>query len=61
LRDIHETCKGLIESLEEFTIRHIRRHANSEADRLANAAMDRAQGLKARVSGGAMLPVAAEV
>jgi probable phosphoglycerate mutase len=61
LREIHESCKTLIESLEEFTIHHIRRHANSEADRLANAAMDRAQGLKARVSGGAMLPVAAEV
>ena len=43
LRTIHEMCKDLIRPLEEFTILHIRRQANSEADRLANAAMDRAR------------------
>ena len=61
LRDIHESCKALIESLEEFTIRHIRRHANSEADRLANAAMGRARHLKPTVGGVGMLPAAAEI
>ena len=55
LRAIHETCKDLIQSLEEFTIVHIRRQANSEADRLANAAMDRARKLKPRV-GAALVP-----
>ena len=60
LREIHEACKGLIQSLEEFTIRHIRRQANAEADRLANAAMDRARKLKPQVGVG-MLPAAAEI
>lgn len=55
LREIHEMCKELIQSLQEFTILHIRRQANSEADRLANAAMDRARKLKTRV-GAAMVP-----
>jgi ribonuclease HI len=48
-------CKELIHSLQEFTILHIRRQANSEADRLANAAMDRTRKLKSRV-GAAMVP-----
>ena len=60
LREIHELCKELIQSLEEFTILHIRRQANSEADRLANAAMDRAGKLKARV-GAVLVPATAEV
>lgn len=58
LRTIHEMCKDLIQSLEEFTILHIRRQANSEADRLANAAMDRARNLKSRVN-AAMVPAPA--
>lgn len=61
LREIHDSCKALIERLEEFTIRHIRRHANAEADRLANAAMDRARNLKPPVGGVTMLPAAAEI
>lgn len=55
LRAIHDNCKDLIHSLEEFTIMHIRRHANREADRLANAAMERARKVKPRV-GTAMVP-----
>lgn len=55
LREIHEMCKELIQALQEFSILHIRRQANSEADRLANAAMDRAHKLKSRV-GAAMVP-----
>ena len=58
LRSIHEMCKELIQSLDEFTIVHIRRQANSEADRLANEAMDRARKLKSQV-GTAMLPAPA--
>ena len=58
LRAIHEMCKSLIQSLEEFSILHIRRQANSEADRLANAAMDRSRKLKSRV-GAAILPTPA--
>jgi ribonuclease HI len=58
LRAIHEMCKELIQSLEEFTILHIRRQANGEADRLANEAMDRAGKLKSRVA-GAMVPAPA--
>jgi ribonuclease HI len=46
LRTIHEMCKDLIQSLEEFSILHIRRQANGDADRLANAAMDRARKVK---------------
>jgi ribonuclease HI len=58
LRSIHEMCKDLIQVLDEFTILHIRRQANSEADRLANAAMDRVRKLKSQV-GTVMLPAPA--
>jgi ribonuclease HI len=58
LRSIHEMCKELIQSLDEFTIMHIRRQANSEADRLANEAMDRTRKLKSQV-GTDMLPAPA--
>ena len=58
LRSIHEMCKDLIQVLDEFTILHIRRQANSEADRLANEAMDRARKLKSQV-GTVMLPAPA--
>ena len=43
LRQIYELCKGLIGSLEGFSITHIRRELNQEADRLANGAIERAQ------------------
>jgi ribonuclease HI len=42
LRRIHEICKRLISSLDHFAITHIRRESNSQADRLAKAAIDRA-------------------
>lgn len=58
LRSIHEMCKELIQSLDEFTIMHIRRQANSEADRLANEAMDRTRKVKSQV-GTDMLPAPA--
>ena len=58
LLSIHEMCKELIQSLDEFTIMHIRRQANSEADRLANEAMDRTRKVKSQV-GTDMLPAPA--
>lgn len=42
LRGICEFCKELISSFEHFTITHIRREHNADANRLANAAIDRA-------------------
>ncbi len=41
LRQIHQRCKDLIGLLEEFTISHIRRERNGEANRLVSAAMER--------------------
>ena len=43
LRQIYEVCTALIASLECFTITHIRRENNLEADRLANDAIERAK------------------
>jgi ribonuclease HI len=50
LREIYDDCKVLIESLQEFSIQHIRRADNIDADRLANAAMDRAANKRSRTS-----------
>jgi ribonuclease HI len=41
LRRIHEHCQDLIRGFEQFSIEHIRREQNY-ADRLAHAAMERA-------------------
>jgi len=41
LLPIYEEAKGLIKQLEAFQIRHVLRHLNKDADRLANEAMDR--------------------
>jgi ribonuclease HI len=43
LKPIHDLCQELIRALEHFTIIHIRRHYNAEANRLAHAAIERAQ------------------
>ena len=59
LREIYESCKSLIEAFDQFTIRHIRRADNREADRLANAAMDRATKMKSRLARPSLLPVPA--
>ena len=48
LRDLHARAKELIAQLEWFSIRHALREHNQEADRLANAAMDRGMGRVAR-------------
>jgi ribonuclease HI len=41
LRPLYEEAKRLSRRLKWFRIEHVRREQNSEADRLANEAMDR--------------------
>lgn len=50
LQDLHARAKQLINQMEWFSIDHALREHNQEADRLANAAMDKGMG---RVSVGA--------
>ena len=42
LLDIHNACKALIASFEQFAITHIRRQHNADADRLAKQAIHHA-------------------
>ncbi|MBV9573216.1 MAG: reverse transcriptase-like protein, partial [Acidobacteriales bacterium] len=44
LRDLHARAKELIAKLEWFSVSHVLRGKNEEADALANAAMDRGVG-----------------
>jgi ribonuclease HI len=44
LKDLHGRAKELIAQLEWFSIAHVLRGGNQEADQLANAAMDKATG-----------------
>jgi ribonuclease HI len=44
LRDLHARAKELIGQLEWFSIGHVLRGDNREADELANAAMDKGMG-----------------
>ena len=44
LLSIYSEAKALIRKLDRFEIRHVLRHLNKDADRLANAAMDRGMG-----------------
>ncbi len=46
LRPIYDLCQALIGSLEHFSIVHIRRQYNADANRLAHAAIERAQRIK---------------
>ena len=41
LRPLYEEARRLTQQLQWFRIEHVRREQNAEADRLANAAMDR--------------------
>jgi len=50
LQDLHGRAKQLIRRLDWFTIQHVLRAKNQEADRLANEAMDKGTG---RVAAGA--------
>lgn len=42
MRQLHAEVKRALQSFEKWTIRHVRREQNAEADRLVNAALDRA-------------------
>ncbi len=48
LQDLHARAKQLINQMEWFSIDHALREHNQEADRLANAAMDKGMGRVAR-------------
>jgi len=48
LQDLHRRAKELIARLDWFSIGHVLRGHNEEADRLANAAMDKGMGRVAR-------------
>lgn len=48
LQDLHARAKELIVQLDWFSIGHALREHNQEADRLANAAMDKGMGRTAR-------------
>jgi ribonuclease HI len=62
LQDLHGRAKELIAKLEWFSIGHVLRGHNEEADRLANAAMDKGMGRVARAPSSLSLniPVAAQ-
>lgn len=49
LQDLHARAKGLIRQLDWFSIGHALREHNQEADRLANAAMDKGMGRSSAV------------
>jgi len=44
LKPLHERARALVAQLEAFTIQHVPRERNREADRLANQALDGAEG-----------------
>jgi ribonuclease HI len=50
LQDLHARAKQLIGQLDSFSIGHVLRGKNQEADRLANEAMDKGMGRAVRPS-----------
>jgi ribonuclease HI len=54
LQDLHARAKKLIVQLDWFSIGHALREHNQEADRLANAAMDKGMGRVARTTSSAL-------
>jgi ribonuclease HI len=56
LRDLHARAKELIAKLNWFSIGHVLRGHNEEADRLANAAMDKGMGRVPPAPSPAALP-----
>jgi len=55
LQDLHARAKELIAKLEWFSIGHVLRGHNQEADRLANAAMDKGMGRRTENVGAGVL------
>ncbi len=60
LQDLHARAKELIAQLDWFSIGHALREHNQEADRLANAAMDKGTG-RSRVSEATISAVATDL
>src|SRR5579872_6750948 len=56
LRDLHARAKELIAKLDWFSIGHVLRGHNEEADHLANAAMDKAMGRVSQAPSPASAP-----
>jgi len=50
LAAIYNEARALVRKLDRFEIRHVLRHLNKDADRLANEAMDRGMGRASRQS-----------
>jgi probable phosphoglycerate mutase len=50
LKPLHDMAQAMIARLESFSIRHVYREQNREADRLANQAMDNAERGKGSMS-----------
>jgi probable phosphoglycerate mutase len=50
LKPLHAQAQAMIARLESFSIRHVYREQNREADRLANRAMDEAEGGRGRTA-----------
>jgi probable phosphoglycerate mutase len=50
LKPLFLEAQRLVQSFEKFSIEHVRRESNADADRLANEAMDRFQGSTASAS-----------
>src|SRR5207253_156505 len=44
LKELYDRARAFIRKLEHFEIRHVLRAQNKDADRLANAAMDKGSG-----------------
>jgi ribonuclease HI len=61
LKDLHARAKELIARLEWFSIGHALREHNQEADRLANAAMDKGTGRVAAAASAARVSAPALV
>ena len=56
LQDLHARAKELIAKLDWFSIGHVLRGHNEEADRLANAAMDKGMGRATRAPSPVLPP-----
>jgi ribonuclease HI len=42
LRELHQQVRGALERFDDWSIRHVRREENAEADRLVNEELDKA-------------------
>jgi len=56
LKPLHEKAQAMIRRLERFSIRHVLREHNREADRLANQALDAAERGSARATAARGMP-----